>query len=143
MTTTITRGQVHATRDQIADLIDALFAVTEHPEKHHGVLQKVLDRARYAGPEVTFEVDPDDAEQYDDPSEAPASARCPHPGCGGTEFYEVDRSERWNEMEFSGDADEPAFSISQGDSDYQTIGFKCQSCDRGVTIPANAESDWY
>lgn len=42
-------------------------------------------------------------------------------------FYEVDRSVRWNEIDYEGDPEGwPA--ISQGDDFYETTGYKCQGC---------------
>lgn len=94
------------------------------------------------------------------------AACCPWKGCTGTEFYEVDRSERWNEATLTEQpatitvwasvqafhdtvtrapnplAGLPAFDIIQRDGDYETIGWICQSCNNDVVLPDYLETSW-
>lgn len=97
-----------------------------------------------------------------------ACLTCPLPGCLGDSFYEVDRSERWNEIEIDGvQGDEgyvygdrggagwgvvgtgpnplaglPVVAIHQGDGNYDTVGFQCQSCGGRVDLPEWIERSW-
>ena len=58
------------------------------------------------------------------------------------DLYEVDRSERWNRAtpaEFDG---EGYFVVHQGDGEYHTIGWICQTCLKSVTLPEGIDTEW-
>lgn len=78
--------------------------------------------------------------EEDEDGELVARIVCPHPECDCDEFYEEDRSERWNEAEF--DPDDLELLIRQGDGEYDTIRWSCQGCRREVEVPEFVYVDW-
>lgn len=68
---------------------------------------------------------------------------CPHDGCAGDQFYEVDRAERWNPMDPFED-DDLGFWVSEGnDGDgYSTVGHLCRTCNQRVTLPEWVPTEW-
>lgn len=81
------------------------------------------------------------AADAEDPLEEPAVA-CPH--CQARDNIElVDISERWNpaEPQFEG-GKLVAFAITAQDGDHENDRFKCGSCDKTITVPADVEDVW-
>ena len=70
---------------------------------------------------------------------------CPWDGCDGESFYDVSVSESWAEVEAK---DEPTLPVSllidsgnDGDG-YESLTYKCRTCDRPVAMPDDADVTW-
>lgn len=56
---------------------------------------------------------------------------------------EVDSCVRWNRAEVRRDADGTfVLDIAQGQSDFQTDGYICGTCNTDVELPDNSETVW-
>lgn len=64
---------------------------------------------------------------------------CPVAGCDGTEFYEIDRSIRWNAIDECTDVD-GWFGVTQQDHEAETVAFMCQVCNTHVLWPESDET---
>ena len=66
---------------------------------------------------------------------------CPH--CGAEDIREEDRCVRWNPGDFIFENGKVAAACwSQQDSDFETIGFLCGTCQGPVNLPSDVSHTW-
>lgn len=97
-----------------------------------GAIDDRIYRATLPEIQIVRDNDPDDPE--------PTELQCPI--CTSTDLAEIDTSTRHNELgEVEEDQGAIEVTISQGDAEFETLCYYCESCGSILALPDNVDVD--